>query len=193
MLTLPRFFKNDVHKEQLLAKLKLSICPFCNRQGSLIRNGKLKGNDANAYSDQVVNRGQRILCSKRAKNYQGCGKSLSIWEATYLPGLSVDALVLSKLLIAWAEHHWVHQGWQGLSKSLSLNSAYRLWRRFGQVQSTLRQRLARISLPAHCPDITEPRHQLTKHLKNAFNGADCPVTAFQAYFQTAFMGYTWPH
>ena len=190
MLTLPRFFKSDVHKKQLLAKLKLVNCPFCNRSGKLIRNGKLKGNDANAYSDQVVNRGQRILCSNRAKSYQGCGKSLSIWEAKHLPGLSVDALVLSKLLLAWSEHHSIQQGWQGLSKCLSLSSAYRLWRRFGQVQSTLREHIWRIGLPPDCPNITEPRHQLTEHLKNSFNLADCPVTAFQAHFQTAFMGET---
>ena len=183
--TLPVFFEDAAHQEQTLAKIKLMKCPVCGCGTYLICNGLLWGNDPHGQGIRRVQRGQRVLCSKRGRR-GGCGRSFSIHLADILPRRSIDSHLLSALLKAILDcAGCVHRAWQSGARLFSLSRAYRLWREFGLAQSRLRPRLCQCTGPPES-NASEPPLQLVAHLRSAFSVSD-PIGAFQAHFQIPFL------
>ncbi len=185
-MNIPRFFKDDEHREQFLANLKLIECPHCKKANYLICNGRLKGNDPNGQGPEQINRGQRIFCSNRG-NRKGCGCSFSVLEPTGLPNRSIDTAALTILLTAVLTcAGCIYRAFnQCIKWSFSLSSAYRIWNEIDHWQTHLRHRLCQCTGPPTCSS-TEPRLQLLAHLQSAFQ-TDDPIRSFQAHFQTPFL------
>lgn len=186
MNKIPTFYENDVHEEQFLAKLKLVNCPNpeCNKKNNLICNGLLTGNDTDNYSDKKICRGQRFLCSGR-NNRLGCGRSFAIFKNRIIPRFSINAVLLSAFFKAYLQHQNVHASWQTLSRSFSLSTAYRIWKRLNWQQVLIRQRLYSRKHPSTCTS-EEARVQLIEHLFNVFENTPTPITEYQSCFQAAF-------
>ena len=185
-MSIPRFFKDDEHREQFLANLKLIECPRCGKTDYLICNGLLKGNDPHQQGCEQIERGQRIFCSNRG-NQDGCGSSFSILKSTSLPKRSIDTAALTILLTAVLTcAGCIFRAFNQCTKwPFSLSSAYRVWSEIDRWQSQLRHRLCQCTGPPKCSS-TEPRLQLLVHLQAAFK-TDDPIRSFQAHFQTPFL------
>lgn len=184
MAKVPLFFRDRQHRDDFIDRLKLIPCPHCRREGCLIRNGHLTGNDPQLQRDQRIERGQRFLCSKRFRR-TGCGRSFSILQRGILRNFSLNAAIVSALLAACRKHLRVHPAWQTLTRHLSLSSAYRLWQRFGRQQDRLRQMLCQITgSPTSASSL--PRLQTIDHLHKAFPQESSPIAAFQNHFQAPF-------
>ena len=181
-----RFFKDNEHREQFLANLKLIECPHCEKTAYLICNGLLKGNDPDQQGPKQLERGQRIFCSNRG-NRKGCGRSFSVLEPTVLPNQSIDTTALVLLLIMVQKcAGCIYRAFNRCTKwSFSLSSTYRVWRKIDRWQTELRHRLCQCTGPPACSS-TEPRLQLLAHLQAAFQ-TDDPIRNFQAHFQTPFL------
>jgi hypothetical protein len=63
----------------------------------------------------------------------------------------------------------------------------RLWQRFGAGQSRVRELLLKLLEPPSC-SCAEPAVQTIAHLRAAFPACACPLSAFQARFQTDLLG-----
>ena len=181
-MNIPRFFKNEAHRKQFLANLKLIECPHCTKTCYLICNGRLKGNDPDQQGCGQIERGQRIFCSNRG-NRQGCGQSFSILEPTLLPNRSINTLALTLLITAVLTcSGCLYRAFNQCTQwSFSLSSAYRIWHEIDRWQSQLRHRLCQCTGPPQSRS-TEPRLQLIAHLQAAFK-TDDPIQSFQAHFQ----------
>lgn len=185
-MNIPRFFKDDEHREQFLANLKLIECPHCEKTNFLICNGRLKGNDPDGQGCEQIKRGQRIFCSNR-RSRQGCGRSFSVLEPTVLPNRSIDTAALTILLTAVLTcAGCIYRAFnQCTAWRFSLSSAYRVWHEVDRWQTHLRQRLCQCTGPPRCSS-AEPRLQLLAHLQSTFQ-TDDPIRSFQAHFQTPFL------
>ena len=185
-MSIPRFFKDDEHREQFLANLKLIECPRCGKTTYLICNGLLKGNDPDQQSCKQIERGQRIFCSNR-NSRQGCGSSFSVLKSTSLPKRSLDTAALTILLNAVLKcAGCIYRAFnQCTAWQFSLSSAYRIWHEIDRWQTQLRHRLCQCTGPPPC-SLTEPRLQLLAHLRAAFQ-TDDSIQSFQAHFQTPFL------
>lgn len=184
MPELPRFFRDGDHRDHIISKLKLVVCPHCGRANELICNGKLHGNDPTSHRDERIVRGQRIRCSNRGQR-QGCGRSFAIFEAWVLPRFCVDARLLWAFLQALLKSVSVHAAAQTVLRYFSLSSAYRWRRRLAEAQTSLRHRLCAL-MPAPASSSPDPLWQLIDHFREALHGKVSPVEAFQEHFQRAF-------
>lgn len=185
-MSIPRFFKDDAHREQFLAHLKQIKCPHCGKTNFLICNGRLKGYDPDQQGCEQVERGQRIFCSNRG-NQKGCGGSFSVLEPTSLPNRSINTSALSLLITTLLTcAGCLYRAFNQCTKwPFSLSSAYRVWGEIDRWQSQLRHRLCQCTGPPACSS-SQPRLQLLAHLRLAFQ-TDDPIQSFQAHFQTPFL------
>lgn len=184
MHELPQFFRDDDHRDRILSKLKLLVCPHCRRANELICNGKRHGNDPASHRDKRIVRGQRIRCSNRGQR-QGCGGNFSIFEARILPRFCVDARLLWAFLEALLNNASVHAAAQTVLRYFSLSSAYRWRRRLADVQTKLRHHLCGL-MPTPASPSSDPLLQLIDHLREALPGQVGSVEAFQGQIQQAF-------
>jgi hypothetical protein len=75
--------------EALYAKLKITPCPHCQKAGSLIRHGFLRGYDQQHQRHKTI-RAARIFCSNRNRS-TGCGRTFSVWLADKIRHLFLGA------------------------------------------------------------------------------------------------------
>lgn len=77
--------------------------------------------------------------------------------------------------------------WQAATSGvMALSSGYRLWRRLGDAQASLRARLCRQCPPPDCSH-HEPLAGLLAHFRVAFPGADCAFSSFQLHVQRGLL------
>jgi hypothetical protein len=171
--------------EQLMRSAKNSCCAHCGRRGTLNRHDRPKGNDPAASNKQRV-RGQRLWCSNRGRR-GGCGQTIYLAFAWVLPRHTFTAPMLKKLLSALRAGSSVQVAWGGGGLSLALQSSYHLLQRFRERIGELRSCLSHRGPPPQGmhPD---PLVQTIEHLSCAFASEDCPIAAFQCWFQTPIMG-----
>lgn len=138
----------------MLLGLKLTCCLHCRRTGALIGHGLLRG-----YAEQdseVVVRGRRVFCSNRGRR-PGCGRTFSVLLSTVLYGFVVRTLTLFRFGNAVLNGLTRRAAWlTRLHAVLSRSSAYRLWQRLHEAQSTLRTRLP-VEAPAPACSATRRR------------------------------------
>ena len=186
-----RWFCRDTDEWTALAqRLKHTPCPHCKVVGTLNRHGCLYGFDEKNLKRKTI-RARRVFCSNRQAR-PGCGRTFSVWCADKIRRLSLTSGCLWRFLkhavagsiltaIRTADCHLSDRTWQ------------RVWRRFDLGQSKIRTALLGIcrppELPARLP--AEPPHrpaaEVIAHLQAAFQGADCPVAAFQHTLHTFFL------
>ena len=87
----------------------------------------------------------------------------------------------------------LRQAWRKLDAPLSLSTLRRLWRAFADQMFEIRRRLTQLIAPpwseapvSEAPNVenTIANARLTiAHLQRAFDGHDCPVSAYQFHFQ----------
>jgi len=160
-------------------------CPHCDLTRNIKRHGYLKGKSVDALE---VIRGLRFYCSKRDSN-RGCGATFSILFARHLPGYSVGAAELARLIRGVIGGASVHLTWRNAGSFFSLTSAYRWMRGFTTNLARIRPMLHQPGDPA---DSTSPHtlslltlRALDKLLSAAGEGGF--VAAFQHRFQRAFL------
>ncbi len=152
-------------------------CPHCNKSGTLIGHGYLRGY-AERGSELVV-RGRRVFCSNRGRR-PGCGRTFSVKLQTVLSGFVVSTLTLFSFATAVLSGLTRRAAWLfAACGGLSLSSGYRLWRRLSAAQSALRVRLCR-EVPAPASTAREPLAQLLQHLTVALR-ASGDTDLFAAY------------
>jgi hypothetical protein len=162
------------------SSVKLLPCPHCRRVGALVGHGFLRGY-ADTGGDQVV-RGRRFFCSNRFRR-PGCGRTFAVLLAGVLARFVVRLPTLFSFAHAVLAGASRRAAWKAtVARAMSLQTAYRLWRRLCKTQVSLRARLCRVCPP---PDSTaaEPMAQLLQHMQRAFPQAACPLSAFQTHFE----------
>lgn len=146
---------------EALLGIKLTTCPHCQRIGALIGHGLLRGYAER--SSEVVARGRRFFCSNRGRR-PGCGRTFSVKLHVVFAGFVVRTLTLWRFAQAVLSGLTRRAAWLRAAQStLSLSSAYRLWRRLRTAQSALRARLCREAAAPTC-GAREPLAQLVAHL-----------------------------
>ena len=185
MLAPKRFVETETRLHEAVAEVKLVTCPHCQRSGTLIGHGYLRGYAERA-GRQVV-RGRRFFCSNRYRR-PGCGRTFSILLANVVARFVVRAPTLSRYLDGVVSGSSRKAAWEASSSgALSLSSGYRLWRRLRDTQTHLRTLLCRACAPPPSEE-TLPMAQLWSHFLRVFASAICPLSAFQEHFQTALFG-----
>jgi hypothetical protein len=181
------FCRSDEEWTAGAERLKLTPCPHCKVVGNLIRHGFLRGFDDSSPRRKTV-RARRVLCSNRNAR-RGCGRTFSVWCADKIRRLSLTTGTLWRFLeravacgilaaIRAAACHLSDRTWQ------------RVWKRFDQGQSKIRTALSGRCPPPELPAAGTHRPaaaQVLAHLRAAFPGADCPITAFQHTLHTFFV------
>lgn len=178
-----------VRDEQGLAKnlcsLKQWCCPACGRVGCFNRHDKLYGNNPRDATAQVL-RGQRAWCSTRRRK-GGCGWVLKFLLAGVIPRHTWNVPLLKTVLDKLTGGASIKKAWEALPKSLSLESAYHLLKRFRQQLDAVRSALiSRCKPPGSMA--SDPLLQTIQHLRSAFPETSCPIEAFQMTFQRPIMG-----
>ena len=186
MIQIPSLFVPDL--AALLARmllLKQERCPFCERSLSLNRHSFLYGNNPAGANCKML-RGQRVLCSNRGQR-GGCGRSFSIFLADILPRHSITAVVLWALLVGLLDGHSLKATAEALRFPFAIESFYHLLKRVRGRLDVVRS-LLHGQTPPPSSSRASPLLQTIEHLCTAFPQAECPMQAFQVFFQTALMG-----
>lgn len=183
-MRLNRYFNTKKEFVQFKDKIKLVPCPHCHKFGFLILHGPLYGLCLDIKGRQLY-RGHRYLCSNR-KNRSGCGRTFSILMSYVLKYLQASAFCLWRFLSSLK---------QGKTKSdIFTNNSFPFTSRcvgrwLGQLkkyQYAIRTRLLKKSQPPHL-NSSNPLVQLFYHIKKVFIGNNCPIVAYQNYFQVSFL------
>lgn len=180
-----RICRSQEELEAVLANLKTTACPHCQRVGNLIRHGFLYGYDEKHWQEKTV-RARRIFCNNRNRA-AGCGKTFSIWLANKIKRLLLTADSLWTFLKQAVHTGNKLQAFRSLQTELSDSAPYRIWKRFQQAQSTIRTTLDAFCKP---PKIVSqhPAALTLAHLEAAFGQhALVPIAAFQVKRQTFFV------
>jgi hypothetical protein len=173
----PRFVADVLGLDQIRVEAKLHACPHCQRFGTLIGHGLVRGY-APRGSERVV-RGRRLVCSNRNRR-PGCGRTVAIALATALVGRVVDTLGLWAL---WSSL----VGSRPRAVPLQARTFGRLSRQLRSCQLHLRSALLAVREPPACT-ATDPIAQLWSHLQLVFEDTPCPIAAFQLRFQVDALG-----
>lgn len=172
----------------MLFGLKLTACPHCRVTGALIGHGFVRGY-AEHGSEEVV-RGRRVFCSNRGQR-EGCGRTFSVLLSTVLSGFVVRTLTLFCFAMAVPNGLTRHAAWpRAAGGTPALSSGYRLWRRTGQAQSTLRGRLWHLAPPPESA-AHEPLGQLLAHVVLVVGTSEAdPFAALQDRLQQGLLSRT---
>jgi hypothetical protein len=156
-----RFVASERQLDLRALGIELWACPHCNKSGTLIGHGYLRGY-AERGQERMV-RGRRLFCSDRHRR-PGCGRTFSVKLSTVIAGFVVRTLTLFRFASAVLGGLTRRAAWLcAAGGALSLSSGYRLWRRLSAAQSALRARLCR-EAPAPASSAREPLAQLFAHL-----------------------------
>jgi hypothetical protein len=181
------FYRDATEWNAIIERLKLTACPHCKRVGTLIRHGLLFGFDEQSPRRKTV-RARRVFCSNRNAR-PGCGRTISVWFAEKIRRLSLTTRGLWNFLQLAVTGTFV-AAMRGFDCSLSDRTLQRVWRRFELAQSRIRTALmSRCPPPDQAPENSSrsAAAQVLAHLRDAFPGADSPITAFQQTTKTFFM------
>jgi len=180
-----RFVRDEEELEQVLENLKQERCAHCRRTGTLNRHDHLQSNDLDAADKQMV-RGQRVWCSNRGRR-GGCGRTMLIVFARFLPRHSTNATMLGQLLKSLCAGGSIKSAWEQCGLPVDLQSVYHLLQRFREQLAGVRGALLSRCAPPDSAQ-TDPLRSTAEHLRCAFPAAPCAVAAFQYAFQTPIMG-----
>ena len=169
---------NDFYR--FYAKIKLSACPHCNREGCLILHGFLYGYGETGAG--LIKRGRRIFCSNRKKK-TGCGKTFSILKPLYIRDFMICTDTLGAFLNRIKNGEPLARAFRVSAGNMSKSSGYRILKKFMFCQSRIRTRLSSVKDPPYL-SIQSPLVQTITHLEEVF--PDSPVSTFQQHFQTGF-------
>lgn len=178
-----QYCSSEAQLHQYLLGLAMVPCPHCRRIGYLIGHGFLRGYAENG-QEQVI-RGRRFFCSNRYRR-RGCGGTFSVLLADMLRGFMVRARTLWRFLQGVSDGLSRKAAWEQAQEAFSLQSGYRLWRKFNRAQTHIRAFLSR-RCPAPASSSAEPMKQLLAHLKCAFPSETCPFAGFQSHFQHSLL------
>ncbi len=179
------FLTSAVEFEAYRIQLKSVPCPHCHAVGYLIRHGYLYGYNDGKPEKEV--RGWRIFCSNRYRR-NGCGHTHSILQSQWIRHRCVKANRLWNLLKAILGGLSVHAAWQKARGRISIKCGYRLWKAFLSSQSAIRTLLCRKNQPKPLSE-QKPCLQTIVHLRDTFISSECPISAFQEYFQRGFLQF----
>ncbi|MBN8215976.1 MAG: hypothetical protein J0L75_05005 [Spirochaetes bacterium] len=129
--------------------LKLKVCPFFRRVGTLSLHGYLRGQDEKHHPSV---RARRIFCSDRTRR-PGCGRTFSLFLSHCLVGLKVGTAVawafLSGILAGLSIEKAVYA--VAAQHDLSLSTFWRLWQKLKGAQAAIRTVLSRECSPTSGP------------------------------------------
>jgi len=178
------YYESEDEFEVFHQKLKLAPCPVCKKVGMLILNGKFFGYCE--HSDNKEMRGHRMLCSGKG-NRKGCGKSFCALLSSFIRSFSTSANTLWHLLLCMLQGYSKAQTIRSHDFSCSNSNIYRLSGILQRGQSRIRALLSRYFPTPDSSDSNNPAIKTALHLKHAFSGCKCPISAFQHYFQASFL------
>lgn len=184
-----RYYKSRHEFEQFHSGLKNTACPHCRTVGNLILHGFLKGFSDNPCieSNKKIKRGHRVFCSNRGRR-KGCGRTFSVLCSRFIENLFITAGNLWRFIKRVVRTDNIRQSFLAIKSTLSISTAYYLWKRFISNQSRIRIRLKSLcNLPPDCRSGSTPPAETVSHLLFCFKHHPCPISAFQEQFQTAFM------
>jgi hypothetical protein len=100
-----------------------------------------------------------------------------------LPRRRTPAPLLSRFLSLVLSCQSRRRAWLELGTGVRLSTFYRLWKALRRSAMEIRGRLTQLVAPP-APDLfTDDLHWTIAHLERAFEGQDCPVSAYQRHFQ----------
>jgi len=135
-------------------------------------------------SSERVRRGLRLFCSNRHRR-RGCGRTVAIWLATFLPRRVVGARTLLSLVVAIAAGQRLATAWRALS-SMAVRTGYRLRDRLALAGPAIRTALLARAPPPQA-DRASPHAQLLEHLRAAL-GEAADFATYQLTFQRSVLG-----
>lgn len=162
-------------------------CLKCGLTGFLNWHGFITG-ESDKNDGTSVQRGHRIFCNNRGL-CNGCGKTFSIYYSNIMPHQNISAVMLWHFLCAVVEKIPIYLIPIKKYLSLSITSAYRLWKRFQLNQTHIRSFLTRIHSPPELLHETQPELQCIDHLKISFEENLCAIAGFQNKFQHPFFAF----
>lgn len=170
--------------DKLADKLDFVPCPHCRVTGCLNQHGKRKRFDERTGDEAVC--AARVFCNNRG-NMGGCGKTFPVVFIEWMSQYIVSCATLWTFLLALLEQTTIKDAWGSATSAFCLDTGYKLRKAFIRSQSHIRTLLGRLGPPARLKDITDSVLQTIQHLKSAFKGSSCAISAFQAHFQTPFL------
>jgi hypothetical protein len=177
------FYRTAAEWRAIVEQLKHTPCPHCQKVGTLIRHGFLRGFDDSCKQRTV--RARRIFCSNRNQR-RGCGRTISVWLADKIRRLGLTTGGLWRFLQR-AVADGIRAASRGFDGPLSDRTGWRLWKRFQRGQSKIRTALFDRCPPPQLPAADRPAVQVLAHLRAAFPNTDCPIAAFQQTLRTFFV------
>ena len=121
-----RICSSELEVDELYARLKMTPCPHCQKVGSLIRHGFLRGYDTNHQRSKTV-RAARVFCSNRNR-VTGCGRTFSVWLAHKIKRFFLGADSLWQFLSKAVSSGNKLSAFRNLNSGLSDSAPYHVWR-----------------------------------------------------------------
>lgn len=181
--TITRFCRSMAELLALCLKLKLEPCPYCHLTGFLILHDWLYG-----YSESSlvkIRKGKRIFCSNRNLR-KGCGRTFILLLAYFIRRIRIRTNPLWDFLSNCLRGKDKRNAFRlACPQGLSDSTLYRIWNRFKERQSFLRERLFRRMPQPPAVKTSDPVLETIRHLKAAFPKTRCPLRAFQLHFQVS--------
>ncbi len=166
--------------DQYLDSVKFVPCPHCRQTGYLIGHGFLKGYREHGHEKET--RGRRFFCSNR-HNRRGCGRTCPLLLSSLMLGFSIGTGLLWKFMRLVLSGKSRKASWEALNSGLPVENGYRLWQKLRKGEGRLRTYLCRKGSPPVC-NADDSLSRLAAHMSSAFSSSECPLSAFQEYFQT---------
>ena len=118
----------------------------------------------------------------------GCGCTFSVLLGFHMARFMVSLSVLFAFVANVVGGKTRHAAWKAMTgHAMSLQTAYRLWKRLVASQHHMRARLCTVS-PAPPSLSTSPVAHLLEHMKLLWPSMACGLEGFQLYFQLPLLG-----
>jgi len=175
------FFRSWAEIGAFVEQLHLLVCPRCGAQGSMGPHGWRRTYDSRG---RRRTSGRRIRCLPRRG---GCGKTPCLRPGNILSRRWIDAAELERFIRELVHGRSVKAAWERCGMRMSLDSGYRLYRRFWLCLPILRTRLCSRAPPPPCGQEKSALHQMFAHLGSALKADGMGVRTYQQAFQKDFL------
>lgn len=159
-------------------------CPHCHVTGCLNKHGTRQRYDERTGEETTCN--ARVFCNNRG-NMRGCGRTYPVVLIERMHQYIVSCATLWSFFLLLLEGGFIKDAWEGSTSAFCLDTGYKLRKAFIRSLSHIRTLLSRLGPPARLDNIADPVLQTIQHLKSAFKGSSCAISAFQLLFQRRFL------
>lgn len=175
-----RFFSSTAEIFKFFESISILQCPHCMKSGFFKRHSKIY----RIFNKSEFN-GQRLFCSDRGKN-KGCGKTIPILLATYLPSTKFYVSYIWDFFKHYSCDKTIISSWEEAGYNAYVKSPYKFVQKIKQSFSKTKTLLSSICKPP-VAQYSKSIFVIYNHLIKAFPHSNNPLKEFIIRFNTSII------